>query len=261
MRGHSTAVSELHSSLALPNFGLVRAVIICATSRKSAESSTHRAASPQMYPHPWSFRQLGTWSVHVARRCRLRTSARRWQLRCVWTSEGFPVLRSMSVDCGGLASAWINEAGVFALTMASKLPSAKKSQCWVFSGSAEQMTDMLPRSALFIHLSPSDSLSVLKHSISSAGTSPAATCDSHASSCCLNVQVDAALSAGRLRQSLQKAFQQKQWQWAYLLRMAMTFMPATLGRSDDLRKLPWSCLATEDAGWCGANALCGNPLW
>ena len=59
---------------------------------------------------------------------------------------------------------------------------------------------------------------------------------------------DAALSAGQLRQSLQTAFQQKQWQWAYLLRMAMTFMPATLGRSDDLRKLPWSCLAlrTQD---------------
>ena len=62
-------------------------------------------------------------------------------------------------------------------------------------------------------------------------------------SCCLNLQVDAALSAGQLRQSLQAAFQQKQWQWTYLLRMAMTFMPATLGRSDDLRKLPWSCLA------------------
>ena len=116
VRGHSTAMSELHSSLALPNFGLGCAVIICATSRKSAESSTHRAASPQMYPHPWRFRQLGTWSVPVARRCRLRTSMRRWQLRCVWTAEGLPVLRSMSVDCGGLASAWINEAGVFALT-------------------------------------------------------------------------------------------------------------------------------------------------
>ena len=66
--------------------------------------------------------------------------------------------------------------------------------------------------------------------------------------CCLHLQVDAALSAGQLRQSLQAAFQQKQWQWAYLLRMAMTFMPATLGRSDDLRKLPWSCLAlrTQD---------------
>ena len=137
MRGHSTAVSEPHSSLALPNFGLVCAVIICATSRKSAESSTHRVASPQMYPHSWRFRQLRTWSVHVARRCRLRTSMRRWQLRCVWTSEGLPVFRSMPVDCGGLASAWINEAGVFALTMASKLPSAKKSQRWVFSGLAE----------------------------------------------------------------------------------------------------------------------------
>ena len=65
---------------------------------------------------------------------------------------------------------------------------------------------------------------------------------------CFHLQVDAALSAGQLRQSLQAAFQQKQWQWAYLLRMAMTFMPATLGRSDDLRKLPWSCLAlrTQD---------------
>ena len=58
----------------------------------------------------------------------------------------------------------------------------------------------------------------------------------------------AALSAGQLRHSLLTAFQQKQWQWAHLLRMAMTFMPATLGRSDDLRKLPWSCLAlrTQD---------------
>ena len=68
--------------------------------------------------------------------------------------------------------------------------------------------------------------------------------------CCLHLQVDAALSAGQLRQSLQTAFQQKQkqWQWAYLPRMAMTFMPAPLGRSDDLRKLPWSCLAlrTQD---------------
>eukprot|EP00891_Asterochloris_glomerata_P007249 jgi/Astpho2/7249/Aster-01557 len=60
--------------------------------------------------------------------------------------------------------------------------------------------------------------------------------------------VDAALGAGQLRQSLQTASQQKQWQWAHLLRLAMTFMPATLGRSDDLRKLPWSCLAlrTQD---------------
>ena len=66
--------------------------------------------------------------------------------------------------------------------------------------------------------------------------------------CCLHLQVDAALSAGQLRQALLTAFQQKPWQWAYLLRMAMTFMPATLGRSDDLRKLPWSCLAlrTQD---------------
>ena len=67
--------------------------------------------------------------------------------------------------------------------------------------------------------------------------------------CCLHLQVDAALSAGQLRQSLQAAFLQKQWQWAFLLRMAMTFMSATLGRSDDLRKLPWSCLAlrTQDS--------------
>ena len=61
--------------------------------------------------------------------------------------------------------------------------------------------------------------------------------------CCLHLQVEAALSAKQLRQSLQAAFQQQQWQWTYLLRMAMMFMPATLGRSDDLRKLPWSCLA------------------
>ena len=124
------------------------------------------------------------------------------------------------------------------------------------------MTDMIPSSALFIHFSPSDSISVLQRSISSAGTSPAATCDFHASSCCLNVQVDAALSAGQLCQSLQKAFQQKQWQWAYLLRMAMTFMPATLGRSDDLRKLPWSCLALRTQDGVGPTPsvaiLCGS---
>ena len=166
------------------------------------------------------------------------------------------------MDCGGLASAWINEAGVFALTMASKLPLARKSQRWVFSGLAEQMTDMLPSSALFIHFSPSDSLSVLKRSISSAGTGPATTCDFHASSCRLNVQVDAALSAGQLRQSLQAAFQQKQWQWAYLLRMAMTLMPATLGRSDDLRKLPWTCLALRTQDGVGPTPsvaiLCGS---
>ena len=42
----------------------------------------------------------------------------------------------------------------FALTMASKLPLAKKSQRWVFSGLAEQITDMLPSSALFMHFSP-----------------------------------------------------------------------------------------------------------
>ena len=78
----------------------------------------------------------------------------------------------------------------------------------------------------------------MKCSISSAGTKSAATCDFHTSNCWLNLQVDAALSAGQLHQSLQTAFQRKQWQWTYLLRMAMTFMPATLGRSDDLRKLP-----------------------
>ena len=74
--------------------------------------------------------------------------------------------------------------------------------------------------------------------------------------CYLRLQVDAALSAGQHCQSLQAAIQQKQWQWTYLLRMAMTFMPAiiravqrgTLDRSHDLRKLPWSCLAlrTQD---------------
>ena len=96
---------------------------------------------------------------------------------------GLPVLGSLSVACGGLAAAWINAAGFFVLTMASKLPSAKKYQRWVFSELAEQMTDMLPSSALFIHFSLPDSVSVLKHNISSAGTSPA-TCDFHASSCC-----------------------------------------------------------------------------
>ena len=45
VRGHSTAASELPS----PNLGLVCAVITFATSRKAAESNTHRAASPQMY--------------------------------------------------------------------------------------------------------------------------------------------------------------------------------------------------------------------
>ena len=39
---------------------------------------------------------------------------------------GLPVLGSLSVACGGLAAAWINAAGFFVLTMASKLPSAKK---------------------------------------------------------------------------------------------------------------------------------------
>ena len=61
--------------------------------------------------------------------------------------------------------------------------------------------------------------------------------------CKLPLQVDAALSAGQLRQSLRTAFQRKNWRWSYLLRMAMCFMLATLGRSDNLRKLPWSCLA------------------
>ena len=105
-------------------------------------------------------------------------------------------------------------------------------------------------------------MSVSKCSISSAGTNSAATCDFNASSCCLNLQVDAALSAEQLRQSLQTAFQEKQWQWTYLLRMAMTFMPATLGRSDDLRKLPWSCLALRTQDGVGpvpsVAILCGS---
>ena len=161
------------------------------------------------------------------------------------------------MDCGGLALAWTDEAGFLVLTMASKLPSAKKYQRWVFSELAEQMTDMLPSSASSIHFSLSDSVSVLKCFISSAGT-----CDFHVSNCCLNLQVDAALSAGQLRRSLQAAFQQKQWQWTYLLRMAMTFMPATLGRSDDLRKLPWSCLALRTQDGVGpvpsVAILCGS---
>ena len=76
------------------------------------------------------------------------------------------------------------------------------------------------------------------------------------------MQVEAALSAGQLRQSLLTAFQQKQWQWTYLLRMAMTVMPATLGRSDDLRKLPWSCLALRTQDGVGPTPsvaiLCGS---
>ena len=80
--------------------------------------------------------------------------------------------------------------------------------------------------------------------------------------CCLNLQVNAALSAEQLRQSLRTAFQQKTWQWAYLLRTAMTFMPATLGRSDDLRKLPWSCLALRTQDGVGpvpsVAILCGS---
>ena len=157
---------ELRSCHALPIFGLVHAVIICATSRKSAESSFQRAVSPQMFPHPWTSRQLGTWSVRVARRCRLRTSQ---------------VAAQVSI-------------GLVRACCANRM-----------------MACLTP-------------------------------------SCCLHLQVDAALSAEQLRQSLQAAFQQKQWQWTYLLRMAMASMPATLGRSDDLRKLPWSCLAlrTQD---------------
>ena len=69
--------------------------------------------------------------------------------------------------------------------------------------------------------------------------------------CCLTLQVDAALSAEQQRQSLRTAFQQKDWRWVHLLRMAMTFMPATLGRSDDLRKLPWSCLALRSQDGVG----------
>eukprot|EP00891_Asterochloris_glomerata_P005831 jgi/Astpho2/5831/fgenesh1_pg.00080_%23_78_t len=47
--------------------------------------------------------------------------------------QGGPALRDPSVDSNELASIWINEAGFFALTMASKLPLAKKYQRWVFS--------------------------------------------------------------------------------------------------------------------------------
>ena len=42
----------------------------------------------------------------------------------------------------------------------------------------------------------------------------------------------------------------------------MTFMPATLGRSDDLRKLPWSCLALRTQDGVGPTPsvaiLCGS---
>ena len=99
MRGHSTAASELHSSLALPNFGLVRAVIICAISRKSAESSTHRAASPQMYPHPWRFRQLGTWSVHMAKEMQAENLNAQVAAQVCMDLRGSPCFE---VDVGGL---------------------------------------------------------------------------------------------------------------------------------------------------------------
>ena len=61
--GERHPLSELRSCPALPKFGLVHAVIIYATSRRSAESNTHRAASPQMYPHPWRSRRSRTWST------------------------------------------------------------------------------------------------------------------------------------------------------------------------------------------------------
>ena len=47
--------------------------------------------------------------------------------------QGIPRLGCLSVDSNDLASMWINEPGFFALTMASKLPAAKKYQRWVFS--------------------------------------------------------------------------------------------------------------------------------
>ena len=47
--------------------------------------------------------------------------------------QGIPKVGCLSVDSNELASIWINEAGFFALTMASKLPLAKKYQRWVFS--------------------------------------------------------------------------------------------------------------------------------
>ena len=48
---------------------------------------------------------------------------------------------------------------------------------------------------------------------------------------------------------------------AYPLRKAMSFMPATLGCSDDLYKLPWNCLALDQdgaAGRLGALVLTGR---
>ena len=145
-------MSELHSSLALPNFGLVCAVILCATSRKSAESSTHRAASPQMYA-PLEIQAVRDLVRARGKEMQAENLNAQVAAQVCMDLRGLPCFE---VDVGGLwwaGSAWINEAGVFALTMASKLPSAKKSQRWVFSGLAEQMTDMLPSSALFIHFS------------------------------------------------------------------------------------------------------------
>ena len=181
MRGCSVVLFALRSTSPVLKVDMVHAVITCATSRKFAGSSTRRAASAQMSPHLWRSRQSRISFARTARRCRPRTSTRKWQLR--WAH-----LKVSNLATLGLSSPW-------------------------------------------------------KY-------------------CTLPLQVDAALSAEQLRQSLQTAFQQKDWRWAYLLRMAMTFMPATLGRSDDLRKLPWSCLALRPQDSVGpvpsVAILCGK---
>ena len=243
MRGPSTAVSELRSCPALPNLwpGACSDYLCHLKEVRREQYSQGRITSD--VPAPLEIQAVR--DLVRARGKEMQAENLNAQV-AAQVCMGLPVLRALSVACGGLAAAWINAAGFFVLTMASKLPSAKKYQRWVFSELAEQMTDMLPSSALFIHLSLSDSVSVLKHPSAQLAQVQLLLVTSTRQVAAL--QVDAALSAGQLRQTLQTAFQQKQWQWAYLLRMAMTFMPATLGRSDDLHKLPWSCLAlrTQD---------------
>ena len=58
------------------------------------------------------------------------------------------------------------------------------------------------------------------------------------------------------------ALNQKDWRWALLLGASMTYMPATMSRSDNLRKLQWASLSLEEQEEAGpmpsVAILCGN---
>lgn len=86
------------------------------------------------------------------------------------------------------------------------------------------------------------------------------SCTSDSTITCL--QVDAALSADQFCHSLGTALNQKDWRWALLLGASMTYMPATMSRSDNLRKLQWACLSLEEQEEAGpmpsVAILCGN---